>query len=74
VGIWIERAWASVAADNLRSYVRDSDPKSIGTKAVVSEYTMAYIEKTESEEHKAALYQEAEGLLMMSLAGGSTLS
>jgi hypothetical protein len=25
--IWIERAWASVAADNLRSYVRDSDPK-----------------------------------------------
>jgi hypothetical protein len=25
--------WASVAADNLRSYVRDSDPKHIGTKA-----------------------------------------
>jgi hypothetical protein len=35
---------------------------SIGTKAVDSEYTMAaIIEKTESEEHKAALYQEAEG-------------
>jgi hypothetical protein len=48
-------AWASVAADNLRSYVRDSDPF-IGKKAVDSEYTMAaIIEKTESEEHKAAL-------------------
>jgi hypothetical protein len=32
-GILIER-WASVAADNLRSYVRDSDPKQYWTKAV----------------------------------------
>jgi hypothetical protein len=42
VGMDRAERWASVAADNLRSYVRDSDPLSIG-KAVSSEFTMAAI-------------------------------
>jgi hypothetical protein len=48
--------WASVATDNLRSYVRDSDPFQYWKKAVTSQYaTMAaIIERTESEENKAA--------------------
>jgi hypothetical protein len=53
--------WASVAADNLRSYVRDSDPFKYWDEAVSSEFMGAIIRKTESEERKAALYQEAEG-------------
>jgi hypothetical protein len=59
---------ASVSADNLRSYVRGSDPfryweadsvLAIGSMVVI-------ISNTESEEHIAALYQEAEGLAMRS--------
>jgi hypothetical protein len=57
--------WASVAADNLRSYVRDSDPFKYWTEGCeLATRTMgAIIKRTESEERKAALYQEAEGLL-----------
>jgi peptide methionine sulfoxide reductase MsrB len=32
-------------------------------KLSTSDYYVCYNERTESEEHKAALYQEAEGLL-----------
>jgi hypothetical protein len=63
----VDRAghWALVAADNLRSYIRDSDPfrycregctLAMGAMAVI-------IGKTASEERKEVLYQEAEGLL-----------
>jgi hypothetical protein len=57
--------WAEVAADNLRSYVRDSDPcKYWDAGCHVATNAMALIiRKTASEERKAALYQEAEGLL-----------
>jgi hypothetical protein len=43
----------------IRSYVRDSDLLGIGRGLSLAVDTMAaIIEKTESEEHKAALYQE----------------
>jgi hypothetical protein len=51
-----------VAADNLRSYVRDSDPKQYWEEGCqTSEYTMAAIMGRLRAEHKAALCQEAEG-------------
>jgi hypothetical protein len=63
----VDRAehWALRAADNLRSYVRDSDPSrywKAGCHLATSPMAMI-IYKTASEESKAALYQEAEGLL-----------
>jgi uncharacterized protein with ATP-grasp and redox domains len=64
--IWdLDRAerWAAVAADNLRSYVRDSDPHKYWKKAAsaASDTMAAIIERTESEEHKAALYKKRRG-------------
>jgi hypothetical protein len=42
--------WASVAADNLRSYVRDSDPLKYWTKAVSSRwYYGCYNQETEAK-------------------------
>jgi hypothetical protein len=57
--------WASRAADNLRSYVRDSDPVGYwGAGGYLATCPMAVIiKKTKSEERKAAVYQEAEELL-----------
>jgi hypothetical protein len=54
--------WASVAADNLRSYVRDSDPMQYWEEGCrpASNTMAAIIWKTESED-KAALYQEGRG-------------
>jgi hypothetical protein len=51
-------------AHNLRSYVRDSDPCKYWEEGcrVAIILMAAIIGKTESEEHKAALYQEG-GLL-----------
>jgi hypothetical protein len=53
--------WASVAADNLRSYVRDSDPLSIGKKAVSSElYYGCYI-GTEAKSAKQLCTKKQRG-------------
>jgi hypothetical protein len=54
-----------VAAENLRSYVRDSDPFRYWKEGCIlaAGPMVVIIRKIESEEGKAALYQEAEGLL-----------
>jgi hypothetical protein len=49
----------TVAADNLRSYVRDVILAVLKEGCRVAITMAAIIGKTESEEHKAALYQEA---------------
>jgi hypothetical protein len=64
VGIWIERSdglqWLLITYAHTYAIVI---PAVLGRRLSSSEYTMAaIIEKTESEERKAALYQ-AEGLL-----------
>jgi hypothetical protein len=51
--------WASVAADNLRSYVRDSPLSVLGRRLSSEVYYGCYNGRL-SEERKAALCQEAE--------------
>jgi hypothetical protein len=57
------RRWASVAADNLRSYVRDSDPKQCGRRLSSSEFYYGCYSRDWERKAQSSFVPRSGGLL-----------